>query len=187
MIKDNIKDNNINKNIKNDNNKNDNNKNIKNIKIIKNIKNKDKDYVKPIITYTDKLTEDKIKELLYDYEQIDDNNKIKILNDTPQNTHIRYFENKNNILKFRTGGILTVKTGLPDYIILSNGKLSWSVQVNSCIFFKRITIKQIKEEYKNLLLEKEAIIIGNQKIIQEQSKEIKNLKKILSKYINKNK
>ena len=138
------------------------------------IKNKlDKDnYKRPELTYTDKLSKVQIKELLVDYEKI---NNIKELEQIPSGTHMRYFEMKNNELKFRTGGILTVVTGLPDYIILNNNKISWSVQVKNCIFFKRITIKQIREEYNKLLYENDAVIKGQQKLLSEQSNKIKQL------------
>ncbi len=138
---------------------------------IKNQQNKD-NYKRPEITYTDKLSKSQIKELLIDYERI---NTVKDLEKIPPGTHLRYFEMKNKELKFRTGGVLTVNSGLPDYIILSNGKLSWSVQVAPCIFFKRVTIKQIREEYDKLLFKNDATIKGQQVLLSEQSKKIKDL------------
>ena len=124
----------------NNSNKNKNNSN--------NIKNTDKkisykisntEYKKPEITYTDKLSKNQIQELLADYEKI---NNIEELKKVPIGTHIRYFDIKNNEMKFRTGGILTVNTGLPDYIILNSGHVSWSVQVKTSLLFRRITLRQ---------------------------------------------
>ncbi len=140
---------------------------------IKNQQNKD-NYKRPEITYTDKLSKSQIKELLIDYERVTD---IKDLEKIPPGTHLRYFEMKNKELKFRTGGVLTVNSGLPDYIILSNGKLSWSVQVATCIFFRRITIKQIREEYDKLLFKNDATIRGQQALLSEQTTKIKDLLK----------
>lgn len=128
-------------------------------------------YKRPLITYTDKLSKQQVKELLIDYEQI---KSLDELQNIPAGTHLRYFEKKNNELKFRTGGILTV-SGFPEYLILSSGHVSWSVQIKKCIFFKRITIKQVREEYKKLLHENAATIIGLQTTIKELSKEIKKL------------
>jgi hypothetical protein len=110
---------------------------------------KDSDYKRPVLTYTDKLSKKEIESLLLDYEKVDDITLI------PTGTHLRYFENKDGELKFRLGGTLTIKTGLPDYLILSNNKVSWSVQVKNTLFFRRITIKEIKEEYEEKLLKKE--------------------------------
>jgi hypothetical protein len=143
----------------------------------KNQENKD-NYKRPELTYTDKLSKAQVRELLNDYEQIHNKNNLK---DVPPGTHIRYFEMKDGELKFRTGGLITINTGLPDYIILSNGKISWSVQVAPCIFFRRITIKQVKDEYQKLLINKETIIKGNQITIQQQSREIKELKDMIRK------
>lgn len=138
-------------------------------------------YERPLITYTDKLSKQQVKELLIDYEQIKSYNELQNI---PAGTHLRYFEKKNNELKFRTGGILTV-SGFPDYLILSSGHVSWSVQIKKCIFFKRITIKQIREEYNKLLHDNSATIKGLHITIKEQSSIIKQLSeenKLLRKY-----
>lgn len=137
-------------------------------------------YLRPPLTYTDKLSKQQVKELLIDYEQIKSLEEIKNL--TP-GTHLRYFEYKNNELKFRTGGILTV-SGAPDYLILSSGKVSWSVQINKCIFFKRITIKQVREEYRKKLIDDDATIKGLHKMLRKNDKIIKLLIKTLEKYEN---
>ena len=130
-------------------------------------------YKRPLITYTDKLSKQQVKELLIDYEQI---KSLDELQNISSGTHLRYFEKKNNELKFRTGGILTV-SGFPEYLILSSGHVSWSVQIKKCIFFKRITIKQVREEYNKLLHENAATIIGLQTTIRELSSQIKKLSK----------
>jgi hypothetical protein len=136
-----------------------------------NQQNKD-NYKRPEITYTDKLSKSQIRELLIDYERVTD---IKDLERIPPGTHLRYFEMKNKELKFRTGGVLTVNSGLPNYIVLSNGKLSWSVQVAPSIFFRRVTIKQIREEYDKFLFKNDATIKGQQALLSEQSTKIKEL------------
>ncbi len=133
-------------------------------------------YIRPELTYTDKLSKEQIKTLLLDYELI---NNVSELYTVPPGTHLRYFENKNGELKFRTGGILTVTKGLPDYLILNSGKVSWSVQVKNCVFYKRITISQVKEEFNKVILEKNAVISGLEKLLKEQDKELKEYKKML--------
>ena len=147
------------------------NKETKTKKVPNSIKNSN--YVRPEITYTDKLSKKEIEALLIDYEQVND------LNDVPQGTYIRYFEDKDGVMKFRVGGVLTIKTGLPDYCILYNNKVSWSVQVKKCIFFRRITISEVKKEYKLLLDEKDRNIAELQSYIKKLSKDNNDLKKQL--------
>ena len=103
-----------------------------------------------MITYTDKLSKTQIQELLVDYEQV---KSVEELMKIPIGTHLRYFDNKNNQMKFRTGGILTVNSGLPEYIILNSGHVSWSVQVKTSIFFRRITLKQLNSMIDNKIFE----------------------------------
>jgi hypothetical protein len=157
-----------------DNNK-DNNKKDNNKKEVKRVPNsiKNSNYVRPEITYTDKLSKKDIEGLLIDYERVND------LKDVQQGTYIRYFEDKDGVMKFRTGGILTIKTGLPEYCILYNNKVSWSVQVKRCIFFRKITTQEIKEEYKLLLDEKDKKIAELQAYIKELIKNNITLKKQL--------
>lgn len=80
-------------------------------------------YSRPDETITDKLqTPQNYREKLKNYTEVDDIDSVTI------STHVRYFvwDNKKNLWKFRTGGLLTKKH--PKYVVLSNGKYSWSVQ-----------------------------------------------------------
>jgi len=136
----------------------------------------DTDYDRPELTYTDLLTKKDIEGLLLDYEKVDANK----LDDILIGTHIRYFENKDGELKFRVGGVLKVK-GLPDYIILNNGKVGWSVQVKKCIFFKKISIESVRNEFKQLLIDKDVELDKLRSYIKIKEKEILALKKELKK------
>ncbi len=129
-------------------------------------------FERPLLTYQDMLTRKDIEGQLLDYE------KVTNLEDVPVGTHIRYFESKNSELKYRVGGILTIKTGLPAYIILSNGKVSWSVQVKSSIFFRRITIRETKLVYEKILESKDMELEELRNYVKELKKEIVHLKKI---------
>lgn len=110
--------------------------------------NKD-EYTRPKMTFTDKLTNDDIETLLEDYKQVDDINKV------PVGTHLRYFTVKNGVKKFRTGGLLYNNVGLPKFVVLTNGNKSWSVQVKDTVFFKKMSITEIKEEYDDIIDELE--------------------------------
>ena len=80
-------------------------------------------YNRPKTTINDTLQEpDAYKEKLKGYTEVTDINYVEI------NSHVRYFiyNLSENKWKFRTGGFL--KKIAPKYIILSNGRHTWSVQ-----------------------------------------------------------
>ena len=88
-------------------------------------------YKKKGKSYQDSLTNKEIKEKLEEYKE------VKNISNVGLNTHLRYITiNKKTGKKlFRLGGFLT-KVNLTDgYVILSNGKISWSVQINHTLFF----------------------------------------------------
>ena len=141
-------------------------------KPIRNRSKKD-EYKRPKFTYTEKLSKDEIEDLLEDYVEIKDMNKI------PVNTHVRYFVTKNNKRLFRTGGLLINNSGLPDYVVLSNGKQSWSVQTKGTIFFKKMTIKEIKEDYEKEIEEIENENEDLKRMVKKLQSELNILKKNL--------
>ncbi len=155
--------------------------NINNVSIDKkkNLRITETDYERPIITHTEKLSKQQIQKLLEDYEQIKNIDELKHV---PIGTHIRYFDKKDNDMKFRTGGVLIVNSGLPDYIILSSGHISWSVQTSTSIFFRRVTLKEYKQEVEKTLLDKQAIINGLYLTINENGHIINELKKKVKYY-----
>ena len=110
-----------------------------------------KEYQRPKKTYTDNLTEDDINNLLEDYKKVENIYQVSL------GTHMRYFSKVDGKTKFRTGGSLVHNQGLPKYVMLSNGKNSWPVQVKDTTFFAKMTINEIKAEYDEELnkLEKE--------------------------------
>lgn len=111
---------------------------------------KNSNYDRPKQTYTDKLTDDDILDKLDGYRQIDDINKVQL------GTHLRYFQlMSDGEKKFRMGGFLFKNDGIPDYVILNNNKSSWSVQIDTAIFFRKLSQKEIVEEYENKIDELE--------------------------------
>ena len=104
-----------------------------------------KDYVRPDVTLTDKLSKQDIEDKLADYTVVTDMYKV------PLGTHLRYFSLVNGVKKFRLGGNLIKNSGLPDYVILSNGIKSWSVQTKNTTFFRRMNINEIKKEYEDII------------------------------------
>jgi hypothetical protein len=107
---------------------------------------KTSDYDRPTKTYTDNLSKEDIEKKLEDYKKVDDITKV------PLDTHLRYFIKQGDKLVFRMGGNLKINTKLPEYVILKNavGK-EWSVQVKDTIFFKKMSISEIKEEYEKII------------------------------------
>lgn len=126
-------------------------------------------YERPSSTFTEQLSKEQINERLVDYVKVEDLYKV------PLGVHLRYFVEKNGEKLFRMGGQLYKNTGLPDYVILNNGKTQWSVQVNDSIFYRKMTINEIKEDYEKGL-------DGLKKKYEKLKEENKNLKEKLKKY-----
>lgn len=127
----------------------------------------DRSYKRPKVTYQEQLTADEIAEKLQGYERVDD------ISEVPLNTHIRYFTtNKDGTQTFRTGGFLYNKNNAETYVMLSNGKNVWSVQVKGAVFFKKMThhdeIAALHALYKKKLDEKELVIKKLKKYIRDK-------------------
>ena len=124
-------------------------------------------YKRPKQTYTDKLDEDDIANKLVDYIKVDNINDVKL------NTHLRYFtleaDKKNGFVtrKFRMGGFLSNKNNPDKYLILSNGRKSWSVQTANSVFYRKMTNEEIKDEYEDEIEELKKI---NKKILKQNEK-----------------
>lgn len=99
-------------------------------------------------TFTQNLTKEEINEKLEDYKLVDDISKV------PLGTHLRYFTNKNGQKIFRMGGNLKRNLDLPNFVILQNAVgVEWSVQVKDTLFYKKMSITEIKEEYDKIILD----------------------------------
>ena len=99
-------------------------------------------YKRPNKTFQDTLNDEDIKKMLTDYVPVEN---IFIV---PVNSHIRYFIKKDGKRLFRMGGNLIKVDESKGYIVLSNGKTNWSVQVKDSIFFKKQSADDIKEYYE---------------------------------------
>jgi hypothetical protein len=150
---------------------------------------RDKSYIKPAKTFQESMTNAQIKEALKDYK------KVSNILTVPLNSHVRYFTiDKDSNKVFRLGGSLTKFGTNNQYVILSNGTLSWSVQIGNSQFFQKMSENELKEEMKadlkkELMTELQSEInIGELKMqggsnILEENKELKKENKILLKKI----
>ena len=95
------------------------------------------------------LTDEEINTLLDDYVEIDDPTTVEL------DTHIRYFtilfENGVAMKIFRLGGKLHAVSPEGDYIILKHGQNIIQVEINNAIFYKQLSINEIKKEYEEIL------------------------------------
>jgi hypothetical protein len=111
------------------------------------------DYNRPAKTYQDTLSNTDIKDKLKDYKKVNDMSKISI------STHLRYFtKDKNGNQLFRLGGVLTKIDPELRYVILSNGSLSWSVQIKNSTFFQKMSEKEVRDEIKKELTEEQSCV-----------------------------
>jgi hypothetical protein len=97
------------------------------------------------ITYQSKLTDADIEEKLKLYKKIDSVEEIPKL---PLNTHIRYFSvtkdpSGKKIKQFRLGGFLDNKDNYDKYIILTNKSVSWSVNTQTSILYRKFKDEEI--------------------------------------------
>ena len=143
-------------------------------------------YKRPKKTFTDKLSAEEIKDKLEDYVEVEDIGKV------PLNSHMRYFtekydeKKKKNIKVFRLGGFLVNKNNYDKYVILSNvpdtgvinnNKKTWSVNTQKSIFYRKQTIDEIKEDYKDELEELYDEVDNLKKQIKKLTLENNKLKK----------
>lgn len=136
----------------------------------------DKSYKRPKVTYQEKLSGDEIAEKLQGYEKVDN------IADVPLNTHIRYFKKQpDGTQVFRTGGFLHNKQNADVYVMLSNGKSIWSVQVKDTIFFKKLShndeIAALHTLYKKKLDAKDKKIALLTKYIKSKIGEVPDFNK----------
>ena len=136
--------------------------NKKEIKLGSN-KYKKNGFERPEITYTDQLSKEEIQDKLADYSKVEDIYKV------PLGVHLRYFVKKDGQMLFRMGGQLFKNNGLPEYVILKSGtNAQWSVQIKDAVFYRKMTIFEIKQEYED--------------IIKKKNEKIQALKEKLKKY-----
>ncbi len=137
-------------------------------------------YQRPNQTYQENLTKQQIKEQLKDYKKCNEITMLSI------GCHVRYFSTDPQTKKtlFRLGG--TVNKIDPEYrfIILTNGTVSWSVQIANTTFWKKLTESEIKEELKEEIrkeiMTEEIEPVNNQKLEKENlelKKELKEMSK----------
>ena len=111
------------------------------------------------------LSPEEIKEKLEEYKRVENVETLAL------NAHLRYFNtDKNGNKNFRLGGFLTKIDKDKGYMILSNGNVSWSVQIKDSIFFQKMNFKDLKEELTRNIEE------GFKKEIKDLKKENKKLK-----------
>ena len=126
-------------------------------------------YQRPNKTYTERLANEDIKEILKDYVIVDD------IKNVPLGTHVRYFITDENTgkKKFRLGGMITKIDPLGRFIMLSNGQTQpWSVQLANSIFYRKLSEDERKEELK-----KEIITEINTETSTNDLKKMKSLMK----------
>ena len=129
-------------------------------------------------TYQQSMSNADIKEKLKEYCKVDDITKVSI------GTHLRYFtiDPKTKERTFRLGGTLNKIDPEHRFIILSNGTITWSAQIPTCIFFKKMTDAEIKAEMKEEL-KKEIMTESEMVHLDSENDDLKKENKILKKKI----
>lgn len=131
-------------------------------------------YKRPEKTFQDIVSKDEIKKLLKNYIPVGN-----IFN-TPIDTHIRYFSIIDGKKKFRMGGTLAKVNENKGYIVLRNGKITWSVQVKDSEFFKKVDVDDVHKAYEKKIRKYKNKIKELEKTLEEITKKIKNKKNKLN-------
>jgi len=138
-------------------------------------------YQRPVQTYQENLTKQQIKEQLKDYKEVIDITMLSI------GCHVRYFSTDLKTKKklFRLGGVINKIDPEYRFIILTNGTVSWSVQIANTTFWKKLTEleykEELKEEIRKEIMTEEVDITSNQILEKENSDLKKDLKNLLRK------
>lgn len=141
----------------------------------------DKNYKRPEKTYQDTLTNQEIKEKLKEYKKCSD------IRTTSIGTHIRYFTTDPSTKQkvFRLGGTLNKIDPEGRFVVLGNGKVSWSVQIVGTQFWTKLTETEFKEELKKEIKKEMAATEDFNSIDPIIEKENKELKKEIKNLIKK--
>ena len=125
-------------------------------------------------TFTSNLTKDDINEKLQDYKLVDD------ISTVPLGTHLRYFVIKDDKKLFRMGGNLKRNLDLPKFVVLVNALgTEWTVQIKDTTFYKKMSIKEIKDEYDGIIEELHEKIKKYKSKIEEKDNIISELQEII--------
>lgn len=135
-------------------------------------------YVKPDITATDLLSKEQIISRLKNYEQV-----IPTIKNLPVSSRIQYFEilDTDNF-RYKPGGTVIVNK-YPKYLVLTNGRKNWSVQIKSHVIFKQKDVSDIENNYETIIRHKNNEIRQLNKKNKDLLKKIKILEKELKRYI----
>lgn len=132
-------------------------------------------YDRPTKTLQESLTEEQIAEKLVGYVRVDS------IASVPANSHVRYFslstDPKTKQLRklFRLGGFVTNKDHCDEYVILSNGTKSWSVQSGTSIFYRKLTQNETEEENNRKMNEVMSKMASLESSLAEKNKIIERL------------
>jgi hypothetical protein len=148
-----------------------------------------KNWERPSKTETDSINEDesKIQEKLENYVEVENIDFVST------NTHVRYrvFDTRVASYRFRLGGLLAMKH--TDYVVLSNGSLTWSVPKKTehldakypTRFYRVLTpyeMQQKKAEQNRAESDEKQVVVSQQlEELERQKAEIEKLKKVIVK------
>jgi hypothetical protein len=127
-------------------------------------------------TFTSNLTKDEINEKLQDYKLVED------ISTVPLGTHLRYFTMKGGVKLFRMGGNLKRNLDLPKFVVLVNALgAEWTVQIKDTTFYKKMSLKEIKDEYDDIIEELHEKIKKYKTKIDEKDNIISELQETIKK------
>jgi hypothetical protein len=140
----------------------------KNVKYVTIKKDNTKNYKKKPKEY---LSETEVKKRLQNCIKVkkEDVGKMEV------KTKIKYVEETDKGYILKNGGSIVVNS-YPDYLIVKNGSLSWSVQLNKNTIYREITINELKDYYENIIYEKDKTILHYRNSLELMKNKYNSLK-----------
>ena len=127
-------------------------------------------YIKEGNSIQDNLTKEDIELLLEDY------NEVLNITELKPTLEIRYFTTIKNKKLFRMGGTIIKVDFDNKYIVLTNGKITWSVQLNDkTTLYRKMTLAEVKEFYENEINNIETNVNKYKQTIEKLKNENNNL------------
>lgn len=125
----------------------------------------------PAIKKKQSYTRSDIESQLKNYEKLDSVSVKELAN----GDRVRYFEVMGNSnFKYKPGGYVLIN-GAPEYLVLTNGKKNWSVQLATHVIFKALDYDKMEEAHNKALADKDALIDKLRKMILKKDNSIKRL------------
>ncbi len=114
------------------------------------------------------ITPDEIKDLLDGYKQ------VVLFSELKPFYHVRYYhkDKKTGEVQFKMGGTIIKINVEKQYVILSSGSLSWSVQKEGTVFYQAVPLSEMRAELEEKYKDEMQKITNDNNILMTYAKKL---------------